>query len=123
MSRPSALDFIGTRAAALPLYVAAVQFLRANLVPGCEGQYTRPASKLSGGLRASGGCPIVLPPHERLVAVESDKAAHAEAAARLQFPPKGTAETADTDLRAAVAYAVVHRDTLRLFRKGPARKG
>jgi hypothetical protein len=59
----------------------------------------------------------VLPPHERLVAVESDKAAHAEAAARLRFPQKGTADTADADLRAAVAYAVDHRDTLRSFRK------
>ena len=59
----------------------------------------------------------MLPPHERLVAVESDKAAHAEAASRLPFPQKGTAESAETDVCAAVAYAVDHRDTLISFRK------
>ena len=60
----------------------------------------------------------MLPPHERLVAVDNDKAAHAEAASRLPFPQRSAAHAADADLCAAVAYAVDHRESLREFRRG-----
>ena len=116
MDHPSALDFTGTRVSALPVYAHAVETLRAIMVPGCEDRYTRPTARPQGGDRASGGCPLVLPPQERLVAESSDKAAHAAAAARLPFPQKGGAKDADADMRAAVAYAVDHRESLSKFR-------
>ena len=79
----SALDFAGAEVSSSSEYVRAVDTLRAHLVPGCVGSDSRPQAKPQGGLRASGGCPLVLPPNERLVSVESDKGAHADAASRI----------------------------------------
>ena len=86
MHNRSALDFTATYVSASRAYVDAVTILRAHLVPGCAGSDVRPTAKPHGGLRASGGCPLVLPPAERLVPVEDDKGAHADAAVRLPFP-------------------------------------
>ena len=88
MQHRSALDFTGTYVSASRAYVDAVTILRAHLVPGCAGSDIHPTAKPHGGLRASGGCPRVLPPVERLVPVEDDKGAHADAAVRLPFPQK-----------------------------------
>ena len=113
----SAIDFTGTNVASSRAYADAVTILRASLVPGCVGTYVRPVAKpQQGGLRASGGCPLVLPPHERLVAVEDDKGAHAAAAAALPFPHPSLTAVADADLRAAVKYAVGHRQDIAEFR-------
>ena len=116
MQRRSALDFAGTYVSASRAYVDAVTILRAHLVPGCIGSDARPTAKPHGGLRASGGCPLVLPPHERLVPVEDDKGAHADAAVRLPFPQRSITEAAEADMRAAVAHAVSHRHHLSEFR-------
>ena len=94
----------------------AVDILRAHLVPGCAGNYSRPMVKPLGGLRASGGCPLVLPPHERLVPVEDDKGAHADAATRLPFPQASLTSAAEGDMRAAVSHAVRHRHSISEFR-------
>ena len=58
----------------------------------------------------------MLPPHERLVPVEDDKGAHADAASRLPFPQKSITEGAEGDMRAAVIHAVRHRGHLSKFR-------
>jgi hypothetical protein len=58
----------------------------------------------------------VLPPEERLVPVEDDKGAHADAAVRLPFPQKSITASAEADMRAAVSYAVNHRHNLSEFR-------
>ena len=76
MQNRSALDFTGTYVSASRAYVDAVTILRAHLVPGCAGSDVRPTAKPQGGLRASGGCPLVLPPEERLVPVEDDNRPH-----------------------------------------------
>ena len=76
----SQLHFTGTGAEHAPAYQRAVQLLRASMVPGCAGSYVRPTTKQAEGPRAAGGRPLVLPPEDRLVAVEADKAAHAYAA-------------------------------------------
>ena len=113
----SALDFAGAEVSSSSEYVRAVAALRAQLVPGCVGSDSRPQAKPQGGLRASGGCPLVLPPNERLVAVESDKGAHADAASRIPFPKGNLTAGAEGDLRAAVSYAVRHRHSLSEFRR------
>ena len=113
----SALDFAGAEVSSSSEYVRAVATLRAHLVPGCVGSDSRPQAKPQGGLRASGGCPLVLPPNERLVAVESDKGAHADAASRIPFPKGNLTAGAEGDLRAAVSYAVRHRHDLSEFRR------
>ena len=94
----------------------AVDVLRAHLVPGCAGNHSRPMVKPQGDLRASGGCPLVLPPHERLVSIEDDKDAHADAATRLPFPQASLTAAAEGDMRAAVSHAVRHCHTISEFR-------
>ena len=116
MQNHSALDFTGTYVSASRAYVDAVTILRAHLVPGCAGSDVRPTAKPHGGLRASGGCPLVLPPAERLVPVEDDKGAHADAAVRLPFPQRSITASAEADMRAAVSHAVNHRHHLSAFR-------
>ena len=113
----SALDFAGAEVSSSSEYVRAVATLRAHLVPGCVGSDSRPQAKPQGGLRASGGCPLVLPPNERLVSVESDKGAHADAASRIPFPTGNLTAGAEGDLRAAVSYAVRHRHHISEFRR------
>ena len=118
MWQRSALDFTGTYVSSSRVYADAVATLRGHIVPGCVGTYVRPVAKgRPGGLRASGGSPLVLPPHERLVPVEDDKRAHAIAAAALPFPTPNLTAAAEADLRAAVIYAVNRRDDLAEFRK------
>ena len=112
----SQLDFTGTRAASAPAYLRAVQLLRASMLPGCVGTYVRPTARPSGGPRASGGRPLVLPPEERLVDVEDDKAAHANAAVLLPFPMPSITASASADLRAAVKFAVANRERLPAIR-------
>ena len=59
---------------------------------------------------------MVLPPAERLVQVESDKGAHADAAVRLPFPHRSITASTEADMRAAVSHAVTHRHYLSEFR-------
>jgi hypothetical protein len=110
--RRSQLDFTGTQAAQAPAYRRAVQLLRASMLPGCVGTYVRPMAKQAEGPRAAGGRPLVVPPEERLVAVEDDKAAHAYDAAQLPFPRPPITASASADLRAAVRFAVANRARL-----------
>ena len=118
MWQRSALDFTGTYVSSSHAYADAGATLRDHVVPGCVGTYVRPVAKgRPGGLRASGGSPLVLPPHERLVPVEDDKRAHAIAAVALPFPHPNLTAAADADLRAAVAYAVNRRQDLAEFRE------
>ena len=112
----SQLDFTGTAAAQAPAYRRAVQMLRASMVPGCVGTYTRPEAKAAAGPRASGGKPLVLPPEERLVAVEDDKGAHAFHASLLPFPRPPLTASASADLRAAVRFAVANHARLPAIR-------
>ena len=112
----SQLDFTGTTAAAAPAYVRAVRTLRASMLPGCVGTYVRPTARPTAGPRASGGRPLVLPPEERLVDVEDDKAAHANAAVLLPFPSPSLTASASADLRAAVKFAVANRGSLPAIR-------
>ena len=114
----SQLDFTGTTAARAPVYTTAVRRLRQLLVPGCAGAYVRPQAKRhDGGLRAAGGRPLVVPPHERLVPVEDDQLAHAIAAAQLPFPHPSIGAGAEPDLVAAVKHAVRERHSLQEFRR------
>ena len=107
--RRSQLDFAGTTASSAPAYVRAVQLLRESMVSGCAGTYVRPTARPGAGPRASGGTPLVMPPEDRLVAVEADKAEHALQASMLPFPRAHLTASASADLRAAVRFAVANR--------------